>query len=68
MKKKYAKKAWAPKPAKPFDGLVHQLKRESLVLVNLGKSKAFAAECFKRGIKVGVGDTYKNGVIIYLDK
>ena len=62
------RKAWVAKPSKPFEGLVNQLKKESLVLINLQKAKPFAAECFKRGLKVGVGDTYKDGVIIYLDK
>jgi hypothetical protein len=67
MKQKYNsnKKNQQVRKSSPFDGKISQLKRETLILVNLHEAKAFAKECFKRGIKVDVGSTYKDGVIIY---
>lgn len=53
--------------SRPFDAQIRQLNRESLILVNLVNVKSFANECFRRGIKVGVGDVYNDGVIIYKD-
>ena len=68
MKRKHDnKKNGQVKETRPFDGLIRQLNRETLVLVNLDKAKAFVRACFDRGIKVDVGDTYRNGVIIYKD-
>ena len=58
------KKQFTPKKYGRFEGLVNQLKKETLVLVNLTNARDFAQECFRRGIKVGVGDTYGDGVII----
>lgn len=55
------------KETKPFEGLIKQLERETLVLVNIYKAKDFAKACFDRGIKVDVGSTYKDGVVIYKD-
>ena len=53
--------------SRPFDAQIRQLKRESLILVTLVKAKDFCHECFNRGIKVGVGDTLDDSVIIYKD-
>ena len=52
---------------KPFEGLIKQLERETLVLVNIYKAKDFVKACFDEGIKVDVGSTYKDGVVIYKD-
>lgn len=53
--------------SRPFDAQIRQLNRESLILVTLVNAKEFCHECFKRGIKVGVGDTLDESVIIYKD-
>jgi len=53
--------------SRPFDAQIKQLKRESLILVTIVKAKDFCHECFNRGIKVGVGDTLDDSVIIYKD-
>lgn len=60
MKKKVVKKS-----SRSFEAQIKQLKRESLILVSFPKCKAFAQECFNRGIKVGVGDANDYGVILY---
>lgn len=68
MKNHKNKKGVKVSQTRPFEGLVKQLKRESLVLVTLVKAKDFCHECFNRGIKVGVGDTLNDeSVIIYKD-
>lgn len=67
MKQKNSKKNVQVKETKPFEGLIKQLERETLVLVNLEKAKDFAKACFDQGIKVDVGSTYKDGIIIYKD-
>ena len=55
----------AQKPTRPFDGLIKQLNKEQLVLVNLDKAKDFVQECGKRGIICGVGSKYNGGLVIY---
>jgi len=55
----------AQKPTRPFEGLIKQLNKESLVLVNLNKAEAFVRECGKQNIVCGVGSTYKDGIVIY---
>ncbi len=71
MKQKYSnknnKKNAQVKETKPFEGLIKQLNRETLVLVNIYKAKDFVKACFDEGIKVDVGSTYKDGVVIYKD-
>lgn len=71
MKQKYnnknSKKNVQVKETKPFEGLIKQLERETLVLVNIYKAKDFVKACFDKGIKVDVGSTYKDGVVIYKD-
>lgn len=68
MKNRRNNKGVKVSQTRPFEGLVKQLKRESLVLVTFTDVKAFAKECFDRGIKVGVGDVYEDkGIIIYKD-
>lgn len=52
----------------PFEGKIKQLKKETLILVNLDEAKPFVQECFRQRIKVGVGDVYNGGVIIYKDE
>ena len=53
--------------SRPFDAQIRQLNRESLILVALVNAKEFCHECFNRGIKVGVGGTLDESVIIYKD-
>lgn len=67
MKQQYKgrKIAKAEKPTRPFDGLIRQLNKESLVLVNLDNAKSFIQECGKRGIICGVGSKYNGGLVIY---
>lgn len=71
MKQKYnnknSKKNALVKETKPFEGLIKQLQKETLVLVNIYKAKDFVKACFDKGIKVDVGSTYKDGVVIYKD-
>lgn len=71
MKQKYSnknnRKNVQVKETKPFEGLIKQLNRETLVLVNIYKAKDFVKACFDEGIKVDVGSTYKDGVVIYKD-
>jgi len=61
---KKTRKPFTPKTYGRFEGLVNQLKKEKLCLVNLTIAKDFAKECFRRKINIGVGDTYGDGVII----
>ena len=71
MKKKYfARKGnKAQKPTTPFEGKIKQLKKETLILVNLDEAKPFVQECFKQHIKVDVASkAYNGGVFVYLDK
>ena len=65
MKQKYSNKK--NRETKPFEGLIKQLERETLVLVNIYKAKDFVKACFDEGVKVDVGSTYKDGVVIYKD-
>ena len=71
MKQKYSnrnnKKNVQVKETKPFEGLIKQLQKETLLLVNIYKAKDFVKACFDKGIKVDVGSTYKDGVVIYKD-
>ena len=55
----------AQKPTRPFEGLIKQLNKESLVLVNLNKAEDFIRECGNRKIVCGVGSRYKDGIVIY---
>ena len=55
----------AQKPTSPFEGLIKQLNKEQLVLVNLNKAEDFVRECGSRGIICGVGSRYKDGIVIY---
>ena len=64
---KHNKKNQKVHQAKPFEGLIKQLQKETLVLVNIYKAKDFVKACFDKGIKVDVGSTYKDGVVIYKD-
>ena len=67
MNQKKNRKSFQPKPTKPFEGLIKQLQKETLVLVNIYKAKDFVKACFDKGIKVDVGSTFKDGVVIYKD-
>lgn len=72
MKQRYnsrnSKKNTQVRKTMPFEGLIKQLRKESLVLVNLEKARPFAEACFAQGIKIGVGSVYNGGVVIYEDK
>ena len=50
-----------------FGGLIDQMNRDKhkLVLVNLAIAKPFASECIRRGYDIEIGDTYKDGIVIY---
>lgn len=49
-----------------YEGLVKQLQRETLCLVNLGIARDFAKECFRRKINIELGDEYNDGIIMYI--
>ena len=72
MKKNYnSRKANGQKKnnvSRPFDGKIRQLKRETLILVNLTEAVPFIEECAKRKIRVKTGDTYNGGIIVYENK
>ena len=53
------------KTTRPFEGMIRQMRQESLILVALPKVKPFIQECAKRHISVGVGDVHNGGIIIY---
>lgn len=67
MKQQYKgrKTVKVEKPTRPFDGLIRQLNKEQLVLVNLNRAEDFVRECGKRGIVCGVGSKYNGGLVIY---
>jgi len=50
-----------------FGGLIDQMNRDRhhLVLVNVGIAEKYVRECARRGYDVQIGDTYKDGVIVY---
>ena len=48
-----------------FGGLIRQMHQSKMVLVNLTQAVDFVDECGKRGILVGIGDHYKDGLVIY---
>ena len=48
-----------------FEGLINQLHRESLVLVNLDRLPAFVQECNNRHIVVGLGSTWNGGKVVF---
>ena len=50
---------------RPFEGLIGQLNREKLVLVNLNRLPAFIQECSNRHIIVGLGSNYGDGKIVF---
>ena len=62
MKNRFNKRA--NKLAKPFTGMVNQLNRQSLILVNLGKFEGFKKALADRGIEYELGDFYKDGIIV----
>jgi hypothetical protein len=66
-KKNYTskKRNHEPKKTGRFGGLVRQLHQEKLVLVNFTQYVAFAEECERRDIALGIGDKYKDGIILY---
>jgi hypothetical protein len=55
----------AQKPSRPFEGLIQQLNKERLVLVNFNKLPAFVQECSNRHIVVGLGSNYGDGKIVF---
>jgi len=64
MKNRSFKNKRAPKPAKPFTGMVNQLNRQSLILVNLGKFEGFRNALQERGIEYELGDFYGGGIFV----
>ena len=64
MKNRNFKHRRAPKPAKPFTGMVNQLNRYSLILVNLGKFEGFKKALAERGIDYELGDFYGDGIFV----
>ena len=50
-----------------FSGLINQMNRDRhhLILVNVGIAEKFVTECVRRGYDMGVGDTYKDGIVVY---
>lgn len=52
------------KSAKPFTGMVNQLRRESLILVNLGKFEGFKKALSDADIDYELGDFHDGGIIV----
>ena len=59
------KKNQKVRKTRPFDGLINQLHKETLVLVNINKLPAFVQECNNRHITVGLGSNYGDGKIVF---
>lgn len=54
----------AQKPAKPFTGMVNQLRKESLILVNLGKFEGFKKALVDADIDYELGDFHNGGIVV----
>lgn len=53
------------KKQRPFDAEIRQMRRNHVILVNISKVNQFVQECKNRGIVLGKGSEYENGVIYY---
>lgn len=62
MKQKYNKKD--QKPTRPFEGMMKQLNKETLVLCNLNNFEGFKKALNDAGIEYDLGDFYRDGVIV----
>jgi len=49
---------------RPYDGLVRQLNKETLVLCNLANFEGFKKALDNRNIEYELGDFYKDGIIV----
>ena len=66
MKKQYKgrKTNKAEKPTRPFEGMMKQLNKETLVLCNLNKFAEFTGALKAEGIEYELGDFYGDNIII----
>lgn len=56
------------KLAKPFTGMVNQLRKESLILVNLGKFEGFKKALADADIDYELGDFHNGGIFVIKKK
>lgn len=50
---------------RPFDNEIRQMRKNKVILLNLVKYNSFRSECDKRGIELGVGSQYGDGIILF---
>lgn len=53
------------KEMRPFEMQIRQMRKNRVILVNISKVKQFVQECENRGIVLGKGAEYENGVIYF---
>lgn len=53
------------KTQRPFEAQIRQMRRNKCILVNLVNVKAFTKACNDLNIDLGVGSSYKGGIILY---
>ena len=59
--KKNKKKNWTPRPGKPFEAMIKQLEKETVVLVNMDKFESFTKALKDNDIDYDLGDFYNVG-------
>ena len=68
MKQKYSnknnKKNAQVKETKPFEGLIKQLERETLVLCSLVQFEGFKKALGNANVEYDLGDFYNDGIIV----
>lgn len=65
MKQKYnSKKAYQPKPSKPFEGKIKQLERETVVLCNMAQFEGFKQALKDADIDYDLGDFFGDNIMV----
>jgi len=66
MKQKYNsnKKNQKVRKTRPFEGLINQLKRETVVLVNMDKFEDFKQALNDADIDYDLGDFWRDGIFV----
>ena len=62
--KRYFRATRKEKPAKPFTGMVNQLKREKLILCSLNKFEGFREALIDKDIDYDLGDFFGDAIIV----
>ena len=58
------KKAYQPKPSKPFEGKIKQLERETVVLCLMDQFDAFKQALKDADVDYDLGDFYGNSMVV----